>query len=385
MRKTLSDKGVAALKPRAARYAYPDPELRGLYVRVQPSGKKSFVAVTVDRESGKQVWHTIGAADVISIDDARKRARKALERVRDGLPPVETKGETFAAVAANWRARHVDAKGLRSRKEIVRMLDRHILPEWRHREFVGIKRSDVAALLDKVEDEHGARAADYVLNVVRSIANWFATRHDDYNPPIVRGMRRQLPSEQARERILSDDEIRVIWKAAEDNGTFGAMVRLCLLTAQRRTKVVSMRWSDIDDWGEWTIPREPREKDTAGFLILPEPALRIISERPVIADNPYVFAGRGEGFYNAFSAGKARFDKRLPPNMPEWVLHDLRRTARSLMSRAGVRPDIAERVMGHAIPGVEGVYDRHSYREEKADALQKLSDLIQTIVQEPAR
>ena len=385
MRKTLSDKGVAALKPRAARYAYPDPELRGHYVRVQPNGKKSFVAVTVDRESGKQVWHTIGAADVISIDDARKRARKALERVRDGLPPVETKGETFAAVAANWRARHVDAKGLRSSKEIVRMLDRHILPAWRHREFVGIKRSDVAALLDKVEDEHGARAADYVLNVVRSIANWFATRHDDYNPPIVRGMRRQLPSEQARERILSDDEIRVIWKAAENGGTFGDIVRLCLLTAQRRTKVVSMRLSDIDDWGEWTIPREPREKDTAGFLILPEPALRIISERPVIADNPYVFAGRGTGFYNAFSAGKARFDKRLPPDLPEWVLHDLRRTARSLMSRAGVRPDIAERVMGHAIPGVEGVYDRHSYREEKADALQKLSDLIQTIVQEPAR
>src|SRR5262249_44813925 len=160
---------------------FPDPELRGHYVRVQPSGKKSFVAVTVDPDSGKQVWHTIGAADVVSINDARKRARKALERVREGLPPVETKAATFATVAANWRARHVDAKALRSGKEIVRMLDRHILPAWRHREFVGIKRSDVAALLDQVEDKHGARAADYVLNVVRSIANWFATRNDDYN------------------------------------------------------------------------------------------------------------------------------------------------------------------------------------------------------------
>jgi integrase len=253
MRKTLSDKGVAALKPRAARYATPDPELRGHYVRVQPSGTKSFVAVMVDPQSGKQIWHTIGAADAFGIDEARTKARAVIKRVRSGLPPVAAKGETFGQVAANWLQRHVEANGLRSRKNIQRLLDSHVLPEWKNRVFLDIRRSDVAALLDDVEDNHSPRQADAVLTVVRSIMNWFATRHDDYTPPIVRGMRRQNPHAQARARILDDREIRAIWKAAESCGSFGGIVRMALLTAQRRAKVAAMRWQDIVD-GEWTIP-----------------------------------------------------------------------------------------------------------------------------------
>jgi integrase len=381
MRKTLSDKGVAALKPRAARYATPDPELRGHYVRVQPSGAKSFVAVTVDPHSGKQIWHTIGAADAFGIDEARTKAREVIKRVRSGLPPVEAKVDSFADVAASWMKRHVEPNGLRSRREIVRMLETHILPAWRDREFVGVKRSDVAKLLDHVEDKHGARAADYVLSVVRSIGNWYATRADDYSPPIVRGMRRQSTHAQARARILDDDEIRAIWKAAETEGAFGSIVRLALLTGQRRSKVAEMRWAEISIAGEWTIPKEPREKDNAGVLLLPEGALAIIRAQPRIGSNPYIFPGRRtDGPFQGFGKAKAGLDAKLPANTPNWVLHDLRRSARSLMSRAGVRPDIAERVLGHAIGGVHGTYDRHSYRDEKADALRRLAALIDSII-----
>jgi integrase len=140
-----------------------------------------------------------------------------------------------------------------------------------------------------------------------------------------------------------------------------------------------MKRSDISLAGEWTIPKEAREKDTAGSLALSEAALAIIVKQPRLGDNPYVFAGRGDGPYRGFSQAKYAFDAKLPDVAP-WVIHDLRRTARSLMSRAGVRPDIAERVLGHAITGVEGVYDRHSYRDEKADALKRLATLIDTIV-----
>jgi integrase len=304
--------------------------------------------------------------------------------VRAGLPPfdVSLKRETFEDVAEAWLTRHVRPNGLRSEKEISRLLRVHILPAWTDREFLGIRRSDVAALLDRVQDNHGARQADYCLNVVRSIMNWYATRHDDYTPPIVRGMRRQNQGAQARARILDDNEIRAIWKQAENNGTFGAIVRLCLLTAQRRTKVSLMRWSDISIDGEWTIPAEAREKDTAGSLVLPESALAIVVKQPRLGSNPYVFAGRGNGPYRGFSQGKTAFDRRVPDIKP-WVLHDLRRTARSLMSRANVRPDVAERVLGHAIAGVEGVYDRHSYRDEKTDALRRLAALIETILNPP--
>src|SRR5215475_7416551 len=99
-RKTLSDKGVAALKPRAERYAFPDPELAGHYVRVQPSGAKTYVAVTRN-PNGKQVWSTIGDTNVLAITDAREQARSIIRRVNAGLPAVEPKGETFAQVAAN--------------------------------------------------------------------------------------------------------------------------------------------------------------------------------------------------------------------------------------------------------------------------------------------
>ncbi len=117
---------------------------------------------------------------------------------------------------------------------------------------------------------------------------------------------------------------------------------------------------------------------------LPKLALDVIRAQPRLASNPYVFfAGRGAGHFNNLSVAKAALDAKLPP-MPRWTLHDLRRSARSLMSRADVRPDIAERVLGHAIKGVEGIYDRHRYDAEKADALQRLANLVGTIVNPPA-
>ncbi len=106
---------------------------------------------------------------------------------------------------------------------------------------------------------------------------------------------------------------------------------------------------------------------------------------PRIEGNPYVFtAARGVGPFNSFSEWKAQLDAKLPADLAHWTIHDLRRTARSLLSRAGVRPDISERVMGHIIPGVEGVYDRHRYDDEKAHALEVLADLIDRILNPPA-
>jgi integrase len=221
-----------------------------------------------------------------------------------------------------------------------------------------------------------------VLEVVRSILNWHATRTDDFNPPFSRGMKRGKKA--SRERILNDDELRLIWKAAESStSVFGAIVLMCLLTAQRSRKVASMKWSDLDlKSGTWSIPREPRAKETGGDLVLPDAALAIIEARPRLASNPYVFAGYGGGPFRGWSSRKRAFDGKLPAGMAQWQLHDLRRTARSLMSRAGVSSEHAERVMGHTIGGVEGTYDRHHYREEKSAALKRLAALLDDILRE---
>jgi integrase len=374
-RQTLTDEGVAALKPKSARYAFPDPEQRSHYIRVQPSGSKSYVVVARDL-ANKQVWTTIGDVGLLTLEEAREKARETIKAIRNGKDP---KGpQSFKAVSDNWFARHVVKKGLRSHADLRRNLDNNILPAWAGRDFESIKRSDVAALLDHIEDNVGQVAADRALAVISNIGNWYAARHDTYSSPIVRGMRRSNPKERARERILDDDELRAVWKQAEANGTFGALVRILLLTGQRLDKVATMRWDDVSDDGVWTIATEEREKGNAGVLVLPQVAVDIIRELPHFASNPYVFAGRGKAHFNSPARRKAEFDARV--NIPHWQLHDLRRTARSLMTRAGVTREVAERVLGHVMGGVEGIYNRHQYQQEKAHALRALAGLIDNIL-----
>jgi hypothetical protein len=255
MRKTLSDKGVRALKPRPTRFAFPDPEMAGHYVRVTPNGAKSYVAVTA-AANGKQTWVTIGKAGVLTIVEARERAREAVKRVRAGLPAFEVPPDaplTFRQVAQGWLDRKVRPEKFRTERQIVWMLDKHILPRWGERAFVGIRRSDITALMDVIDDDHGPRMADAVLGVVRSIMTWHAARVDDYAPPLVRGMRHKSAESRARTRVLDDDELRALWAATEGAGTFGAILRLCLLTGQRSRKVAAMKWADISADGEWTI------------------------------------------------------------------------------------------------------------------------------------
>jgi integrase len=182
---------------------------------------------------------------------------------------------------------------------------------------------------------------------------------------------------------LNDDEIGKVWQAAEVSGQFGALVRLLLLTAQRREKLHTLRWDEIDARGVWTIRTENREKGNPGKLQLPKIALDIIEAQPRLVGNPYVFAGRNGASWAAISGQyKREFDDNC--GVSGWRIHDLRRTARSLMSRAGVQSEHAERVLGHAIGGVEGIYNRHTYDAEKADALRKLAALIERIVTPPS-
>jgi integrase len=145
--------------------------------------------------------------------------------------------------------------------------------------------------------------------------------------------------------------------------------------------VRTVRWSDIAADGTWTIRTEKREKGNAGILKLPQMALDIIRAQPRLARNPYVFAGNDGAARSFWHDHKRTLDKR--GGVESWRLHDCRRTARSLMSRAGVQSEHAERVLGHAIGGVEGIYDRHAYTEEKADVLRRLAALIERIINPP--
>jgi integrase len=208
---------------------------------------KSFVVVARDLR-GKQVWTTLGSAALMDIESAGAKAREQINRIKAGQDRAGP--QSFETVAKEWLKRHVDAKGLRDEYEMRRVLNKHILPEWAGRDFESIRRLDVATLLDKVEDESGTRTSDKALGVISGICRWYEKRHDNYSSPIIRGMKRYSTKEHARERFLSDDEIRAVWNLEPSTGLPSAyldIIKLALLTAQRGEKITGMRWDDVSD------------------------------------------------------------------------------------------------------------------------------------------
>jgi integrase len=247
-------------------------------------------------------------------------------------------------------------------------------------------------MLDKAADERGLVMADKTLAWLRKAFNWYAGKDDKFNSPIVKGMARTKPKERARTRVLSDDELRVIWPLLTEAGTFGALLKTLLFTAQRRDEVANMVWTEIGADGIWTIPAERYKTKRSNHVPLSNAAHAVIEAQPRIDGCEYVFPSRTKTPFSGFGKSKAAFDKAVQQALqktragetaeplPNWTIHDLRRTAKTLMARAGVRPDISERVLGHVIAGVEGTYDRHSYADEKRDALEKLAAMIERIL-----
>ena len=315
---------------------------------------------------------TFGTYPAISLVTARTRADEAKGHLETGKDPrsLSNKPDTFKAICEEYLQR--DGAKLRSRPVRETTLARLVYPKLGDRPIGDIRRSDIIRLLDNIEDERGPVMADWTLAVVRKIMNWHASRSDDFRSPIVRGMARTKPKERARERTLTDDEIRAVWAASE--GVFGRYVQFLLLPT-RRNEAARMSYGEVRD-GVWTIPAA-RMKGKAEHVVPLSPAAFAVMGR---GQSPFVFT-TGTQPLNGFSKYKREFDRAC--GVTGWTLHDLRRTARSLMSRAGVSADIAERCLAHTIGGVRGTYDRHEYLEEKRRAFEALAAQIERIVNPP--
>ena len=410
--KVLTAVSVRNTKPTGRRREIPDAGCAGLHLVVQPSGAKSW-AVRY-RIGGQTRKLTLGpvlekdASDLppalgnaLTLAGARKLATEALFEVRQGSDPAATKKEakrkaraapivrddpTLGDVVEDYLRR--EGKRLRSADQRRATFDRLILPVLGDRPVAEIRRSEIIRLLDDVEENRGPVMADTVLAVLRRLMNWYASRSDDFRSPIVRGMARTKPREHARERTLTDDELRAIWRAADaDPGPFGAMVQFILLTAARRNEAADMTRAELTG-ADWTIPAE-RYKGKRDHVVPLGAAAQHVLQRVLRDGSEYVFTtgkrriGRpttkaGERPISGFSKFKRRFDKAS--GVTGWGLHDLRRTTRSLMSRTGVPSDHAERCLGHVIGGVRGIYDRHEFYDEKKRAFQLLARQIEQIV-----
>jgi integrase len=289
---------------------------------------------------------------------------------------------TLGAIWAEFYRR--EAAGLRSADQRRQVIERHVLPTLGQRPIGEIKRSEIVGLLDRIEDRSGPTAAHVVLAYLSRLFNWHASRSDDFRSPIVRGMARINAKERERDRILADDELRQLWRSAPP------FVRFLLLTAVRRNEAAGMQWSELSD-SLWVIPAGRMKAKAEHVVPLSAAALSCMGEaqgpallnmRPLAVNDrlagPFVFGGHKA--LGSFSLIKRRLDEAVP--IAPWRLHDLRRRARSLMSRAGVIKDIGERCLAHAIGGVSGVYDRHAYLEEKRQAFDALAAIVARIVGE---
>ena len=369
---------------------------RGFGVRVTAAGARAFVLNY--RLRGREYRYTIGAWPDWSALKAVRAARDLRQRVDRGENPLDERTPppataTVASILDDFVARHVRTLRKRSADEYMSAFNRLVKPRIGKLGIYEVRRSHVIKMLDEIEDENGPVMADRTLAYVRKAFNWCATRDDQFNVPVVRGMARVKPKERARTRVLSDDELRLIWPVLGEAGTFGALVKMLLLTAQRRDEVARMGRKEIGPDGIWTIPAERYKTKQPNHVPLSRDALNVIKAQPLVEGCDYVFPSRAKTPYSGFGKSKAKLDKlifeamqkpakrgNVVEQIPNWTLHDLRRTAKTLMVRAGVRPDISERVLGHVIAGVEGTYDRHSYAEEKRDALEKLAAMIERIL-----
>jgi integrase len=372
------------------------PVPRGFGVRVTASGAKSFIInYRIKRDEYR---YTIGSYPDWSALRAVREARSLRQRIDRGENPLEDRkriptSKTVSGLLDEFVERYVEKEAkLRTAYPIKRAFDQLVKPSIGKIGIYELRRSDVAQMLDKVADGRGLVMADKTLAWLRKAFNWYAGKDDKFNSPIVKGMARTKPRERARTRVLSDDEIRIIWPLLAEAGTFGAMLKTLLLTAQRRDEVATMIWKEIDKDGIWTVPAERYKTKRPNHVPLSRAALAIIEGQSRAEGCDYIFPSRSKTPFSGFAKSKSALDKAVQKQvrdgetaepLPNWTLHDLRRTAKTLMARAGVRPDISERVLGHVIAGVEGTYDRHSYADEKRDALEKLAAMINRILNPP--
>ena len=389
MAKVLTRLIVERFKPpKKGRVVHWDALMPGFGLRISDKGARSWVAMY--RVNCKSVMQTLGTLALMpKVDDARQRAREAIITARSGINPVEEKraaeaGQvTFGAVADRWMREYVERNCSESLiRERRRTLGRDILPRWGERRALEITKSDVNDLLDAKADRRdrarkgrtdGASVqSNRTFSLLTTLFNW-AVSHDLVETNPTAGVRRRV-KEVPRDRLLDDDELVRFWGACDAMGLpFGPLFQLLLLTAQRRGEVGGMRRSELDlEKRMWTVPGSRTKNRKPHSVHLSDLAIEIIERLPQIGDSDLVFTTNETTPVSGFSGAKTRLDQ-LMDDPPEWILHDLRRTATSGMARLGVAPHVVDKILNHTagtIRGVAAVYNRYQFEPEREAALE---------------
>jgi integrase len=420
--------------PKLGRLSFHDKKVQGLTFRITKEGSRSF-SITY-RFANKKARYTLGSVNKgMDLSAARDAARDAFELIRRGIDPRAAKAEaaaavatahatTFGGVADEYLKRYVEKNTRpKTQRETKRILDVDVKPVWGKRPISSITRADVAALLGTIGDKRKGKQARHggevqqnrTLTRLGTLFNWAVEKGYISTSPVA-GMKKNY-AEKPRDRALTDQELVWFWKGCEQlEWPWQQIFRLLLLTAQRRAEVGTMEWSELDLGKRvWTIPPAKSKNGKEHYVALAESVVQILAPlRKEAGRDPKgnVFTTTGKTPVSGYSRAKKRLDEKmeavarkdaslleddeyrkplsldagapLPQRVPEWILHDLRRTATTGMARLKVPPHVADKILNHTsgtISGVAAVYNKFDYLDERRDALELWARYVMALLQ----
>lgn len=424
MRKLLTTLAIDKLDGSSARREIADAGMPGLRLVIQPKPSASKSWCVRYRYGGRPRKLTLGSYPVVDLLKARERAKDAIEAIERGEDPGAEKKATKALrqlpVAdqdafgelvrqflyshaipntRSWRdtARtfglHVDRQNSKpNAPPIFKAVPDGLAARWAERPVRAMKRREIMSLLDEYRARGAATMANRALSALSKFFSWCCER-DIIGASPTFGVRKPAP-ENSRERVLSDAELAIIWRAAVAEGhPFGDLVRLLILTAQRRVEVAALLWPEIDlVTFAWSLPGSRTKNKRPHVVPLSEAAAELLESIPRYAGGDFLFGMSGRSSFSGFSRAKARLDERIATlakkeleakKVDPWTLHDIRRTAATRMADLGVMPHIIEAALNHisgSKAGVAGTYNRSLYEPEKRAALELWAKHVDTCV-----
>lgn len=422
-------KTVKAVRPQKARVDHTDPRYPGLVLRVTPSGTRSWRLRTL-RSDGSSVWATLGYAseparrhgdlEVLGLaealeiwrasrgsgSDPKARLEAKIRALEDELAAARLEagyGVSFAELAEEFfEVYSARRHGQKYRANLRRMFERYPLPAWGVEPAASIRRADVAALLKHVA-EGAPIQANRLLAGLRKLLGWAVETGKipsnpcaDLTPPA---------QERTRDMALEQDEIAALWYALERrvypdpsaprrrrcqlSPILADALLFLLVTIQRRQEVAAMRWAGLK--GQWWDLEAEETKPGRPHRVYLSTAARKILERqtPSRFRGPYVFPGRGVAHVHPDTLSHAFGDVRdgliaAGALRGPYTPHDLRRTGRTALSKLGVLPHVADRILNHAVPGVRKRYDLYRWDDQVREALEAWGDHLSAVLESAA-
>ena len=402
---SITVRTIRSIKPDTKRDIYVwDTRLKGFGLRTTPKGAQSFV-FQYRVEGGPARRKTIGpVGSPWTPNTARKEAERLLVQVYQGVDPVEAKREAkrkkeelnFKAYCEKFVELYLRENWRGTWKAARCTLENVVIPRWRGLTVGEITRADIVKVMDDYSDRPARRKE--IHSVLRKLFNWAADRQDIEVSPLA-GMKapKAVP---ARRRVLSDEEIVALWKASEKAGwPWGPFVRMLILTMQRRQEVAEMDWSEVDlEARKWTLPAARAKNDEEHVIPLSSLAMKEL-ERLTPKRKGLIFTTTGSTPVSGFFKGKksltedmlaylkARaFEAGGDPDLveiPNWRLHDIRRTGATNLQSLGVPVEVTESVLNHISgtrAGVAGIYNRYKYDAEKRTALDAWDEKLKSLI-----